>query len=158
MLKGNLTCAAVGKIITHYIEETLSDKNMKMVSIHLRNCPICMEKYTLIKKLYDEVEHRRAKIREKKLVLEEISAYLDGEMTKSQMLNFEAKLLLKPEYEDMMIEVVNLRKVLSNSFYKVKHNIKLDSNLAPSVIKRAKESATLTGKIKNLISIFENKS
>ncbi len=67
MLKGNLTCTAVGKLLTHYVEDNLDKKCKEMVSIHLRNCPLCMEKYSVVKKLFNEAEKKRKLIKEKEI-------------------------------------------------------------------------------------------
>ncbi len=155
MLKGNLTCTIINKLLTHYVEDNLDDKCKNMVSIHLRNCPLCMEKYTVVKKLFTEAERKRKIIKEKERMQEEISSYLDGEMTDKEIAEFEAKLSEKPEYEDNMILTMKLKKTLNNSFYKTKYNLKI--NLTEDVMKRVKNSRGILGGIINLITYFFQK-
>jgi len=155
MLKGNLTCTIINKLLTHYVEDNLDDKCKNMVSIHLRNCPLCMEKYTVVKKLFVEAERKRKIIKEKERMQEEISSYLDGEMTDIEIAEFETKLSEKPEYEDNMILTMKLKKALNNSFYKTKYNLKI--NLTENVMRRVKNSRGIFGGIINLITYFFQK-
>lgn len=128
MLKGNLTCESIGKLLTHYVEDNLDKKCKEMVSIHLRNCPSCMEKYSIVKKLFDEAERKRKLIKEREEMQEEISAYLDGEMTKDELLRFENKLSKNKDYEEALINTTKLRRILNNSFYKMKYNLEKDTS------------------------------
>ena len=128
MLKGNLTCNIISKLLTHYVEDNLDNKCKDMVSIHLRNCPLCMEKYTVVKKLFMEAEKKRKIIKERERMQEEISSYLDGEMDEKEINDFEQKLSKKPEYEEALIQTMNLKKTLNNSFYKTKYNLKTENS------------------------------
>lgn len=152
MLKGNLTCDTIGKLLTHYVEDNLDKKSKNMVSLHLRNCPPCMEKYTVVKKLFNEAEKKRKIIKAREQMQEEISAYLDGEMTDEEITNFEQKLSAKPEYEEALINIMKVKKTLNNSFYKTKYNLQLD--IAPKVIEKLKNSRGIIGKIKDLFRFF----
>jgi len=147
MLKGNLTCTIVGKLLTHYVEDNLEKKCKEMVSIHLRNCPLCMEKYTVVKKLFNEAERKRKLIKEREIMYEEISLYLDGEMDKTRIDDFESILLKRKEYEEALLNISKLKRVLNNSFYKTKYTINTD--IAGKVIERLK-----TNGFKNLIKRF----
>lgn len=149
MLKGNLTCTIVGKILTHYVEDNLDKKCREMVSIHLRNCPMCMEKYSVVKKLFNEAEKKRRLIREKETMYEEISLYIDGEMDKEKINDFESILSKRKDYEEALLNISKLKRTLNNSFYKTKYNI--DINLSHRVMEKLK-----TGGIKNAIKRFFN--
>ena len=77
MLKGNLTCAIVNQLLTFFVEDNMDKRYRDMVSTHLRNCPMCMERYTVVKKLYNEAERKRKLIKKQEMMQEEISEYLD---------------------------------------------------------------------------------
>ncbi len=156
MLKGNLTCTIISKLLTHYVEDNLDDKCKNMVSIHLRNCPMCMEKYTVVKKLFMEAEKKRKLIKEKEKMQEEISAYLDGEMSEQEIADFEQKLSKKEGYEDALIQTMNLKKTLNNSFYKTKYNLKTD--IAAKTMQQLKNSRGIIYGVVNLIRWFFKKS
>ncbi len=111
MLKGNLTCTIIGKLLTHYVEDNLDDKCKNMVSIHLRNCPPCMEKYTVVKRLFSEAEKKRKIIKEKERMQEEISSYLDGEMNEKEIADFEQKLTRKPEYDNNLVQTMKMKMI-----------------------------------------------
>jgi len=154
MLKGNLTCTIVGKLLTHFVEDNLDSKYKNMVSMHLRNCPLCMEKYTVVKKLFLEAEKKRKLIKERELMLEEISEYLDGEMDNKKICDFEQKLISKPEYEDSMLLCAKLKRTLNSSFYKTKYNLKTD--IAHKTLERLQKSKGIAGFIKEFFkNIFK---
>ena len=152
MLKGNLTCTIIGKLLTHYVEDNLDNKCKEMVTIHLRNCPPCMEKYTIVKKLFNEAEKKRKIIKERERMQEEISAYLDGEMSEAEISKFEQKLSKSPEYEEAMINTMKMKKILNNSFYKTKYNLK--TNAAEKAMEKLKKSRGILNGIKNIIRYF----
>ncbi len=151
MLKGNLTCTIVGKLLTHYVEDNLDRKCKEMVSIHLRNCPLCMEKYMVVKKLFNEAEKKRKLIKERENMYEEISLYIDGEMEKSRINDFEATLNKRKEYEEALLNISKLKRTLNNSFYKTKYNIETD--ISKKVMERLKTSGFIN-RIKNAVERF----
>ncbi len=152
MLKGNLTCTIIGKLLTHYVEDNLDDKCKNMVSIHLRNCPPCMEKYTVVKRLFSEAEKKRKIIKEKERMQEEISSYLDGEMNEKEIADFEQKLIRKPEYDNNLVQTMKMKRILNNSFYKTKYNLKTD--VSTKVMERLKKSRSILSGIINLFAYF----
>ncbi len=155
MLKGNLTCTIVGKLLTHYVEDNLDKKCKDMMSIHLRNCPICMEKYTVVKKLFNEAEKKRKLIKEKEVMYEEISLYIDGEMDKNRLDDFESILAKRKDYEISLVNISKLKRMLNNSFYKTKYNIK--TNAAENVMERLKTDSfinTIARAVKTIFTYF----
>lgn len=156
MLKGNLTCNIISKLLTHYVEDNLDNKCKDMVSIHLRNCPLCMEKYTVVKKLFVEAEKKRKIIKDKERMQEEISTYLDGEMNDKEINDFEQKLSQKPEYEETLIQTMNLKKTLNNSFYKTKYNLKIEA--ATQAMEKLKSSRGIFFGVINLICYLFQRS
>lgn len=58
MLKGNLTCEDISRLIIPYIDDKLSANKRNRVALHLRNCPFCMEKYRIIKSLFDSIKNK----------------------------------------------------------------------------------------------------
>lgn len=148
MLKGNLTCGVISKLLTHYVEDNLDAKSKNMVSIHLRNCPPCMEKYTVVQKLFREAEKKRKLIKTREAMQEDISAYLDGEMQEREIVKFEEKLSTKPEFEENLLAMMKLKRTLNNSFYKMKYN--LDISLSKKAMEKFKTSG-FKNWIKNII-------
>lgn len=132
-------------------------KCKEMVSLHLRNCPACMEKYSIVKKLFDEAERRRKLIKDRENMQEEISAYLDGEMDKKELLRFEKKLSTNKEYEEALISTTKLKRILNNSFYKMKYNLEKDASLKfhKKVMERYKNSGFKT-RVKSFLNRFWN--
>ena len=118
MLKGNLTCETINKLLTHYVEDNLDAKSKNMVSMHLRNCPPCMEKYTVVQKLFREAEKKRKLIKTREAMQEDISAYLDGEMQEREIITFEEKLSTKPEFEENLLNTMKLKRTLKANLKK----------------------------------------
>ena len=152
MLKGNLTCTIVGKLLTHYVEDNLDKKYKEMVSIHLRNCPMCMEKYSVVKRLFNEAEKKRRLIKEREVMYEEISLYLDGEMDKSRINDFESILAKRKEYEEALLNISKLKRMLNNSFYKTKYTINTD-DISEKVMEQLKTSV-LRNSIRRFFTCF----
>ena len=151
MLKGNLTCETINKLLTHYVEDNLDAKSKNMVSMHLRNCPPCMEKYTVVQKLFREAEKKRKLIKTREAMQEDISAYLDGEMQEREIITFEEKLSTKPEFEENLLNTMKLKRTLNNSFYKMKYN--LDTNLSKKAMEKYKNSG-FKNFLKKIINYF----
>ncbi len=152
MLKGNLTCNIVNKLLTFFVEDNMDKKCKDMISTHLRNCPLCMEKYTVVKKLYNEAERKRKLIKKQETMQEEISEYLDGEMSEKDIVHFEQKLSKEPQYEQTLIETMKLKRILNNSFYKVKYNLNMD--ITSGAIEKLKNKSKVITKIKNIFMHF----
>jgi hypothetical protein len=86
-------------MIKPYIENSLPIWVRNIIASHLRVCPKCMEKYSKILRLLRIQEINR----QKELLREEISSYIDFELPCSRVLSLNAKIYkdseAKREYE-----------------------------------------------------------
>lgn len=145
MLKGNLTCEDISRLILPYIDDKLNEDKRNRVALHLRNCPFCMEKYRIIKSLFDTIKQkniqRAKKIQQYKL----LSAYCDNEVSQNTKDNIEASLALSCDLVHRVLKINTLKKILNDTFEKKFENIEL--NLEKKVIERLK-SQSIASRIK----------
>ena len=66
------------------------------------------------------------------------------------------KLSKKPEYEEALIQTMNLKKTLNNSFYKTKYNLKTE--ITAKVMQKLKNSRGIIFGVINLICYFFQKN
>ena len=109
-----------------------------------------MEEYGRRIAIKEKEESALKMIAKGKLTFEEISEYLDGEMSEKDIVHFEQKLSTTPQYEEALIATMKLKRLLNNSFYKVKYNLSTD--LTDGTIEKLKNSAGFFMKFKNLFS------
>ena len=141
MLKGYLNCDEISELILKYIEDKLPSKKAQRVALHLRNCPVCMEKYGMIKKMLDNLKEKRNKELKNFKRFELINAYCDREVknsTREKMTELKnMSLALEREIE----RINSLKKLLNKGFENKFANLEL--NLEKGVIERLKNKNLL---------------
>ena len=147
MLKGNLTCENISRLILPYIDDKLSDSQRNRVALHLRNCPFCMEKYRIIKSLFDKMKQKNIQRAKKFQQYCLLSAYCDNEVSDNTRDNIEASLALSCELVQRTLKINTLKKLLNTTFERQFENLNL--NLEKKVIERYKNES-LTSKLKML--------
>lgn len=136
MLKGNLTCENISRLILPYIDDKLTLEQRNKVALHLRNCPFCMEKYRIIKSLFDKIKQRNIQRAKKFQQYKLLSAYCDNEVNENTRHNIEASLALSCELTQRAIKIDMLKKILNNTFESRFQNLEL--NLEKKVMERLK--------------------
>ncbi len=111
MLKGNLKCSEINKLLIRYINFDLNKKDSLRVAIHLRNCPKCMEKYSSILKRKNELKKIFIEIEKKIRMQNEISSYIDMECGDDSRFIIEAMLICDEDYKKEFEEVNNLKNM-----------------------------------------------
>ncbi len=149
MLKGNLTCEDISRLILPYIDDKLTEQKRNRVALHLRNCPFCMEKYRIIKSLFDKIKQKNIQRAKKFQQYKLLSAYCDKEVTENTKHNIEASLALSCELTQRAIKINSLRKLLNTTFEKQFEGLEL--NLEKTIIQRLKEEK-LSYKIKKFFN------
>lgn len=145
MLKGNLTCEDISRLILPYIDDKLNEDKRNRVALHLRNCPFCMEKYRIIKSLFDTIKQKNIQKAKKFQQYKLLSAYCDNEVSQNTKDNIEASLALSCDLVHRVLKINTLKKILNDTFEKKFENIEL--NLEKKVIERLK-SQTIASRIK----------
>ncbi len=137
MLKGNLTCEDISKMLLAYIEEKLNKKQKDNVALHLRNCPFCMEKYRIIKKILDSTKEKKIQRARKFQQYKLLSAYCDNEVSLQTKENIEASLSLSCNLVHKVVKINSLRKILGETFENKFGNLEL--GLEKKIIERVKK-------------------
>lgn len=145
MLKGNLTCEDISRLILPYIDDKLNEDKRNRVALHLRNCPFCMEKYRIIKSLFDTIKQKNIQRAKKFQQYKLLSAYCDNEVSQNTKDNIEASLALSCDLVHRVLKINTLKKILNDTFEKKFENIELD--LEKKVIERLK-SQSIASRIK----------
>lgn len=145
MLKGNLTCEDISRLILPYIDDKLNENKRNRVALHLRNCPFCMEKYRIIKSLFDTIKQKNIQRAKKFQQYKLLSAYCDNEVSQNTKDNIEASLALSCDLVHRVLKINTLKKILNDTFEKKFENIEL--NLEKKVIERLK-SQSIASRIK----------
>ena len=145
MLKGNLTCEDISRLILPYIDDKLNEDKRNRVALHLRNCPFCMEKYRIIKSLFDTIKQKNIQKAKKFQQYKLLSAYCDNEVSQNTKDNIEASLALSCDLVHRVLKINTLKKILNDTFEKKFENIEL--NLEKKVIERLK-SQSIASRIK----------
>ena len=145
MLKGNLTCEDISRLILPYIDDKLSQDKRNRVALHLRNCPFCMEKYRVIKSLFEAIKQKNIQRAKKFQQYKLLSAYCDNEVSQNTKDNIEASLALSCDLVRRVLKINTLKKILNDTFEKKFENIEF--NLEKKVIERLK-SQSIASRIK----------
>lgn len=148
MLKGNLTCTEISRLIFMYIDDKLSDKLRDAIALHLRNCPFCMEKYRIIKTLFSSIRQKREKIQKKFKKFRIISAFCDGEIPKACIEKIEHAIKHSNEIKNMVCKINSTTQLINYASDKRFMNTKL--NLEKTVMTRLLNDNPIA-KIKNFI-------
>ena len=152
MLKGYIKCSEIRKLLLRYIHFDLRKKEMEQVAIHLRNCPICMEKYSNLQKREKNLKNKMYKIEKTLRMQDEISNYIDNECSENERFQMEGKLLTDKKYKKQLIEYEEVRRILSESRKRIKEN--RTTYLADKIIEDIKNKKLYSG---NLILQFQQK-
>lgn len=129
MLKGYLNCKDISKLLLGYIHFELNKKTMTRVAMHLRNCPVCMEKYTKIQKRKKELKQKMRKIENRLRMEMEISEYIDNEAGEDLIFNVEGMLLCDEEYKRTLIENEEIKRILKNGLIQITESKKPDNTI-----------------------------
>ena len=136
MLKGNLTCEDISRLIIPYIDDKLTTNKRNRVAMHHRNCPFCMEKYRIIKTLLDSIKNKHLERAKKFRQYRLLSAYCDNEVSIHTKQKVESSLALSCELVQRTLKINSLRKALNQTFENKFANLEL--NLEKKVIERVK--------------------
>ena len=151
MLKGNLTCEDISRLILPYIDDKLGQGKRNRVAMHLRNCPFCMEKYRIIKSLFDTIKQKNIQRAKKFQQYRLLSAYCDNEVSKSTRENIEASLALSCELVHRTLKINALKKILN---YTIERKFSdFNPGLEKKVMERLKNESFIN-RIKNGLNSF----
>lgn len=139
----NLNCSQVLALLTFYIEGNLNPKLMSGVEYHLNICSDCRKKYmTFIKilKNYEEISNTIAaqsteiseensenyKNAQYRLFKENLSAYIDNELSDSENIKIRKIAIINPAARKDLEDIISFRALLKSAFLFTKNSFKED--------------------------------
>lgn len=145
-------CKKVESMLGLYIENKLSKEDVLFVKEHIDSCSSCYKKYLTMKsviknlrfeyeKLLNEFEKIEAErifsIREYDNFTNNISPYMDDELTYDELIKFRTYLLKSKKAREQLSIAFKLKNNIQNSFAEVGGEKQL--NFEKSIIKKLKE-------------------
>ena len=134
-----LNCNQVIALLTFFAEKKLNPKLMQSIEYHLNICPTCREKYLKLQKILnnyqeiknriiedDETENKPYKDKQYKIFRENLSAYIDNELSDKENLRIKKIAIANTEARQDLENILSFREVLRDSFQKTKNNLKSD--------------------------------
>ncbi len=150
MLKGNLGCEEVSKLLLNYIEEKITDnKKRDRIALHLRNCPFCMEKYTIVNNLVNSIKEKNIQRAKDFRRFRLISAYCDNELTRQSRTRLENAVMMNKKTTQRIQDVNKLSRILNENFEFEFENLEL--NLEKGIMEKLKKQSIID-RVKNFFS------
>lgn len=134
----NLTCTQVSALLSFYIDDKLSFQLKQFVESHLEICPACRAKLEALKNMVQSLKEVHKKLAEIKPESENdsnpqfdsfkvsLSAYIDNELSDEENIRVKKYVISNPKARQELENMYTLRKVLNNSFDKMKNEVKED--------------------------------
>lgn len=136
-----LNCNQVIALLTFFSDQKLNPNLMESIEYHLRFCPACREKYLNLQKLisnYQEIKNRiieddcdeaeaiSYKDKQYKLFKENLSAYIDNELSDKENLRIKKIAIANTDARQDLEDILSVRELILTSFQKTKENLKTD--------------------------------
>lgn len=138
---GKSDCIKFESLISSYFKNILSANDKNFFKKHFEKCVECQQKFLLMKKIYqnfkkintdltkDITKNKDFSINEYKLFTENISAYIDGELSDEENLIIK-KLLIKNDYaKKTFLSINNLIFLEKKSFDNYKNKISVKEEI-----------------------------
>lgn len=139
----NLTCTQVSALLSFYIDDKLSNQLKQFVESHLEVCPTCRAKLDALRRMVNNLKEVHKKLADMQPEREEcstcsavnpqydafkinLSAYVDNELNDEENIKIKKYVISNPKARQELENMYKLRKVLNNSFEKMKNEVKED--------------------------------
>lgn len=135
----NLTCTQVSALLSFYIDNKLSCQLKQFVEAHLSTCPTCRAKLDALSNMVKSLKEVHEKLADVKTESHEnsdsehynnfktnLSAYIDNELSDEENIKIKKYVISNTKAREDLENMYKLKKVLSNSFEKARHDAKED--------------------------------
>lgn len=148
----DLTCKKVTSMMSLYIDDRLNDEHKEFVENHFQKCPLCFQKYKDMKNIIENLKLSYEKIlkqvegietvnlfniREYEKFYNNLSAYIDNELTYEESIEVRKYLLKSKAARIDLRNSYNLESQIQDSISNFINNSNV--NLSKKVIKALKE-------------------
>lgn len=135
-----LTCEQMEILLSFYLENELSSCLREQVEEHLRECESCSIKYSMVKELFSDMKElleddvyddfdegfTKAHNKEDKAFSAMLSAYIDNELSDEDNIKVKKLAITNSTARKELEDSYNIRRLMSDSFKKVKSEIRND--------------------------------
>lgn len=163
-----LSCAQMDVLISFYIEGDLSNALKKQVEEHIKKCPTCKAKFDIIKSMitdlksslnlesssFNQSEKFSTNVTSKQygLFKTDLSAYIDNELTDEENIKIKKFTINNAQARQDLEESYKLRKIMKESFNKIKNDAKQD--FSKNIIRQLELEEEATAGIHPVIKIL----
>lgn len=157
-MENYLTCKKATSLLSIYIDGKLSGELKEKLELHLMKCPTCFEKYKQMKNIlenlkisyekmireFDEIESTRIfNIREYEKFKNNISAYLDNELSPEESLDFRKFIFKSKAAREELDLYYDVQNSMREAFQEQMSNIHI--NMSRGIINRLKKKHNVYG-------------
>ena len=136
-----ITCAQFEGLISFYMDGELSESLKNTFEEHLKLCPNCNMKYSVISKIINDIKDAYSKyisqetdcieaeisgVEQNSEITQYLSAYIDNELPEEFNIKIRRSIIAKPKERDKLEKLYKLRKIMSKSFVEQKNKLKTD--------------------------------
>jgi hypothetical protein len=128
-------CKKISSMLSLYIDNRTTLEEKIYIENHLENCPVCYKKYIYLKSLIKDLKNsykqvleltkRKEKlklfnIREHENFMQNISPYVDNELSPNECLEFRKYLVKSKNAQNELKKLYNIQKIMQTSFINTK--------------------------------------
>lgn len=136
----DLNCEKILYLLPLYIEGKTDDSQNFAIEQHLANCSECFEKYIVLKNISQRIKIAFKDIKgeafRKKFFEDNLSAFVDNELSKEDYYAFSGYIALNPEAKKETEEMISFEKKIKESLENKKT---FDTELTKTVINKIKK-------------------
>ncbi len=128
-MSNELTCNQVIALISFYLENKLNPKLKQHIENHLQICPKCKNFYmNYVGKIKQKIENSNINSEDRQYTnfKNNLSAYIDNELDAKENLRIKKMVITNPAARKEMEEIYNLKRIMHNSYEKIKNEMKQD--------------------------------
>ena len=132
-----LTCAQVDVLLSFYMDGELSASLKKQIEEHFEECKSCKTKYEIFHNVFGEIKstvfNKPCETKDYTTNSEQykhfhtnLSSYIDNELTDNDSLKIKKFTIVNKNARKELENNYNLKKMMNNSYKKIKNDIKTD--------------------------------
>ena len=136
-----ITCLQMDVLISFYIDGELSDALKQRVEEHLKECPACRAKFSIIRSLFSDLKNIKNSENEKQEEIystkphsskqyqffrNNLSAYIDNELPEEENVKIKKYSIINKKARKDLEDSYRIRKIMRESFKKTNSEMKPD--------------------------------
>lgn len=155
-MASELTCNQVIALLSFYAEDKLNPTLKESIDRHLKKCAKCRELYKQSEKITNLINERVFnevyETKQYKNFRHNLSAYIDNELDGHENLKIKKIAITNPMARKDMEEIYNLKRLMHNSFDRIKSDMKYD--YSKSVMSKILSTEPKADPFFKIVSVF----